>query len=71
MSRLRLVVLLCLAHLFVVTVAVASGTYSLHGSEEGWLSLLGTGLVVAVWTVPMMVFAAVFLSRDVLSRMHR
>ena len=71
MRRFKAVLAFLGLHLCTTSLGVASIWLYLHGEPESLLAPLGAGIVVAVWTLPLMVFVAYFIGADVLIHLRR
>ncbi|ARA93210.1 MAG: hypothetical protein D6685_16385 [Bacteroidetes bacterium] len=71
MKRFQAVLAFLGLHLCTTSLGVASLWLYLHGRPESLLAPLGAGVVVAVWTLPLMVFVAYFVGADVLLQLQR
>lgn len=71
MGRFKAVLAFLGLHLCATSLGVASVWLYLHGRPDSLLTPLGAGFVVAVWTLPLMVFVAYFVGADLLLRLQQ
>ena len=71
MQRWQAILSILGTHLLVTSCVVAGIWVYLHGQPPSLFMPLGIGAMVAVWTLPVMVFFATFIGQDLIMMLLR